>query len=658
LADGYGKHTQVSSFLFVRTSVDNEASKIVRQDTKGRGIPCRTDGASSYGVGASVASVWVAGIVSLIIAGLLTGNWIEMKFVFPLREKKLLEMRQAWAKNPTNEQLAADARTLDERLRAMRITRQSFARYGAWGLLAFAAIAIVALKVASRYRTALPMPHLDPDAAARQIQAARNNRYAVAAGLVILGLAWLVLYLIPSPQYPDSATAGMAPTDPTTSQVPSGTNTQKPSPPQPTAHPSPDKPAIAPPTLDELKANWPSFRGFDGSGVSPFADIPAEWDGESGKNIAWKTSLEGLLHGNNSPVIWGDRLYFSGATQKAFQIYCFSVADGKLLWKTDVPSLDKAPEPLELGEETGYASSTMAVDNARAYAIFSTGDIAAVDPSGKLLWNKYLGRPESTYGYVASLAVFQGRLIVQYDQGAVEDKLSKLIALDGATGNVVWQTPRPVANSWSSPVVVPFGNAWQLIATADPLVAAYNPADGKELWRAQCISGDVTPSPIVAAGKVLAIEPYNAMVAVKADGTGDVSKTHVTPIGDLSIPDVTSPVSDGRFVWLLTTEGVLTCYDIRDAAPAPIDDAHKKNPRFRWEHEFQKESFHASPVLIGQTLYLLSAKGRTYRVAAAETFQQIGVSSVPDKFSASPAFLSGRIFIRGSAFLWCIQAPK
>lgn len=602
---------------------------------------------ASSGFGALMASVWVAGIVSLIIAGLLTGNWIEMKFVFPLREKKLLDMRQAWAKNPTNEQLASDVRILDERLRGMRISRQSFARYGAWGLLAFAVIAVVALKVAARYRATLPMPHLDPDAAARQLRTARHNRYAVAAGLGILGMAWLILYLIPAPQYPDSGIGDL--TDQPTSKPPAAIDTQK---------SSPDKPVVAPPTLAELKANWPSFRGFDGSGVCPFADIPAEWDGQSGKNIAWKSSLEGLLPGNNSPVIWGDRIYFSGATQTARQIYCFSVADGKMLWKTDVPSLDKSPEPLELAEETGYSSSTMAVDNARAYAIFSTGDIAAVDPSGKLLWNKCLGRPLSTYGYVSSLAIFQGRLIVQYDQGAVEDKLSKLIALDGATGQIVWETPRPVANSWSSPIVVPFANSWQLIAMADPLVAAYNPADGKELWRAQCIAGDICPSPIVAAGKVLAVEPYNAVVAVKADGTGDVGKTHVTPIGDLSIPDISSPISDGRFAWLLTTEGVLTCYDIRDAAPAPVDDAHKKNPRFRWEHEFQKESFYTSPVLVGQTLFLLSAKGKMYRVAAAETFQQVGVSSLPDKFSASPAFLSGRMFLRGGAFLWCIQSPK
>ena len=198
--------------------MDNEASKIERQELKASGSPCRTGVESSYGFGASIASVWVAGIVSLIIAGLLTGNWIEMKFVFPLREKKLLDMRQAWAKNPTNEQLASDVRVLDERLRGMRISRQSFARYGAWGLLAFAVIAVVALKVAARYRAALPMPHLDPDAAARQLRTARHNRYAIAAGLGILGLAWLILYLIPAPQYPDSGIGDL--TDQPTSKTP------------------------------------------------------------------------------------------------------------------------------------------------------------------------------------------------------------------------------------------------------------------------------------------------------------------------------------------------------------------------------------------------------------------------------------------------------
>lgn len=606
-----------------------------------------------------MACVWVGGLFSLMIAGLLTGNWIEMKFLFPQREQKLLEMRQTWAKEPTNEQLAADIRILDERLRGMRISRQSFSKMGAWGLLGFAVVTIVALTCAARFQRTLPAPQLDPAAAIRQVQTARQNRYAVLAGLGLLGLAWLGLHLIPAPRYPESIVAS-PPEEPTKKPTALSSNDADPSklsPPHPTDKPTADLPKpAAVPTVEELKANWPSFRGFDGSGVCVQTNIPTEWDGESGKNIGWKTSLEGLLPGNNSPVIWGERLYLSGATQKAFEVFCFSIADGKLLWKTEIPSLDKSPEPLELMEETGYASSTMAVDNARAYAIFSTGDIAAVDPAGKLLWNKNLGRPESTYGYVSSLVTFEGRVIVQYDQGAAEDHLSKLIALDGATGNVVWETPRPVANSWSSPIIVPLGNAWQLIATADPLVAAYNPANGKELWRAECISGDIAPSPIVAAGKVLAIEPYNALVAVKADGTGDITKTHVVKIGDLSIPDISSPVSNGLYAWLLTTEGVLTCYDIRDAEPAPIDETHKKNPRFRWEHEFQKESFFASPVLVGETIFLLSMKGHTYRVAAADRFEQIGKNSLPDKFHASPAFVSGRMFLRGAEFLWCIQA--
>jgi outer membrane protein assembly factor BamB len=281
--------------------------------------------------------------------------------------------------------------------------------------------------------------------------------------------------------------------------------------------------------------------------------------------------------------------------------------------------------------------------------------MAAVDISGKLVWNKNLGRPESTYGYASSLAIDQNRVIVQLDQGAAEDNLSKLIAIDGATGSVIWESKRPVRDSWTSPVVTQIGDSRQIITIADPWTIAYNPSDGKEIWRAEAVTGDVAPSPIIANGKVIAVEPYNQVVAIAANGAGDVSKTHVTPIGDDAIPDITSPVSDGKFLWMITTEGVLVCYDLGDPVPAPIDEAHKRNPRFRWDHEFRKDNFHASLSLVGDKLYILSAKGVMHIVAASDSFSEIGSNTLPDKFDATPAFADGKIILRGRSFLWCIH---
>ncbi|MHC4633374.1 MAG: outer membrane protein assembly factor BamB family protein, partial [Planctomycetota bacterium] len=123
--------------------------------------------------------------------------------------------------------------------------------------------------------------------------------------------------------------------------------------------------------------------------------------------------------------------------------------------------------------------------------------------------------------------MYRNLLLIQYDQGMAEDQMSKLIALDAFSGQTVWETKRPIPNSWTSPIVVQIGNQHQLITCGDPWVIAYDPANGAELWRAECLAGEVAPSPIYANGLVFAIEPYTKLVAIRPDGRGDVTKTHI-----------------------------------------------------------------------------------------------------------------------------------
>ncbi|MHC4333719.1 MAG: outer membrane protein assembly factor BamB family protein, partial [Planctomycetota bacterium] len=106
----------------------------------------------------------------------------------------------------------------------------------------------------------------------------------------------------------------------------------------------------------------------------------------------------------------------------------------------------------------------------------------------------------------------------------------------------------------------------QLITCGDPWVIAYNPANGEELWRAECMGDDLAPSPIYAGGLVLAIESNIKMVAIRPDGRGDVTKTHILWMVEDGIPDICSPVSNGELIFLLTTDGTLTCYRLTDHA--------------------------------------------------------------------------------------------
>jgi len=161
-----------------------------------------------------------------------------------------------------------------------------------------------------------------------------------------------------------------------------------------------------------------------------------------------------------------------------------------------------------------------------------------------------------------------------------------------------------------------------------------------ELWRANCLSGDVAPSPIYANGLVFAIEAYTKLVAIRPDGQGDVTETHIDWINEDGGPDICSPVSNGEQIFLLATEGLLSCYKVSDGTRL-------------WEHDIQ-EYFIASPSLVGENLYLLDEKGVMYIAEAGLEYKELARCELGEECHASPAFADGRIYIRGVENLYCI----
>ena len=194
---------------------------------------------------------------------------------------------------------------------------------------------------------------------------------------------------------------------------------------------SPDSSAAPAPQLsaDDLARAWPCFRGRGGSGISPYANVPDDWDGPAGKNILWKTAVP--LRGNDSPVIVAGHVFLTGADEEHRQVYCFDAAGGKRLWQAELPS---SPDSNKLDlrdsqrEAPGFAACTMATDGRYAAAIFANGDLAAYDLNGKLAWSKSFGIPVNPYGHAASLTIYNDLLLVPFDQGEVKAKKSKLRA--------------------------------------------------------------------------------------------------------------------------------------------------------------------------------------------------------------------------------------
>lgn len=389
------------------------------------------------------------------------------------------------------------------------------------------------------------------------------------------------------------------------------------------------------PTAEEISANWPYFRGPGGLGYSTYTNVPEKFNVESGEGIVFKNAVP--IEGFNSPIVWGERVFVSGGNKEVLQVYCYDAANGKLLWTGDVPR--QGGEKVNPMEDTGFAASTMVTDGRRVYAIFATGDIGCFDFTGKRLWAKSLGVPDNSYGHASSLTMYRNLVLVQLDQGQSEDEKSRLIALEGFSGGTVWEVKRRVSGSWTSPIVIETEKGPQII-TCDPCMIAYNPTNGAELWRADCLGPDVVPSAVYGNGLVFAIHPYTKLVAYRADGTGDVTETHIAWKADEGISDICSPLTNGKVVLLLTTDGYMNCYDATDGKKL-------------WDKDLEEEFF-ASPSFVGEKVYLLSGKGALIVADILGGYKDVARSELGEKCFASPAFADGRIYIRGEKNLYSI----
>mgnify|MGYP000892249288 FL=1 len=550
----------------------------------------------------------VAGTFAIVFLALFVSNFIGTSVIAPLRENRLVEMKaELRGGDPTEEQLA-DIRQLDLQIRRNRMWRLDFAHKSGYALLVSVVLFLVAGKLARVLNEPPPRPRSIPDVGAEQIREARGSRWTVVAGLVTLGGVAALLITSAAPlAFVEAKETG---------------------------------PSYA--SMEEKRLQWHRFRGPDGGGVSVFTNIPTEWDGATGKGILWKTAVP--LPGNNSPVIWNDRIFLCGATEQKQEVYCYDANAGRLLWTGDVPVSPAATQArIDPMEDTGRSASTMATDGKRVYAIFVTGDIAAFDFHGRRLWHKSLGVPESAYGYASSLETYQDRVIVQYDQGDGSEDLSRLYALDGTSGRIVWEVKREVPNSWTSPIVVEIEGRPQLITLTDPWALANDPADGAEIWRADCLGGDVAPSPIYAGGLVLAIEPYSHLVAIRPTGQGDVTETHIAWTMDEGGPDICCPVADGQHVYLLESHGLILCCRLADGEKVYEQDLC--------------DNFTASPSLAAGRLYFLSMDGVMTIAEAGPEYKELGKSELGEKCHASPAFGNGRLYIRGLENLYCIGEP-
>jgi len=382
-------------------------------------------------------------------------------------------------------------------------------------------------------------------------------------------------------------------------------------------------------TLANLQKNHNSFRGPLGQGVVSHKNIPSEWDGTTGTNILWKSPIP--KHGFNSPVIWGDKIFVAGADKQSREVYCYNRADGKLLWTGIADNITGSPATLpKVTEDTGFSAPTLTTDGKRVFAIFANGDVIAFNMNGKRIWAKNMGIPDNHYGHSSSLITWANKLLIQYDT----NKGGKAIALDAATGEVIWETVRKSKISWASPVLAEVDGKYQLILTADPIVAGYDIETGVELWSTECMMGEVGPSVGFSDGVVFAGNEYATLVAINPkDGS-------IIWENDEYLPEASSPLAHNGLLIIATSYGVLVCYDA-------------KTGEQYWEHDVGT-TLYSSPMLADGKLFMMDNDGMMRVYEFGKEMKLISENELGEIAGTTPAFSDGHIFIRGENNLYCI----
>ena len=383
--------------------------------------------------------------------------------------------------------------------------------------------------------------------------------------------------------------------------------------------------------------DWPAWRGALGDGTVSDPKAPVEW--KLPENLVWKTPIKGKGHA--SPIIIGDRIYVVAVIEETEtrELLCLDRKSGKELWRKVVlkSSLER------VHRLNSRASSTPTSDGERIYLSFLDKKhmfVAAYDLDGNKLWEVRPGVFSSIHGYCSSPVLWKDKVIVNGDH----DGPGYLVALDKKTGKTIWKTDRPNnTRSYCTPLLRTIKGRNQLILSGSLCVASYDPDTGKQHWISDGPTQQYVAS-LVYNGDLLFMTcgfPKRFMQAIRPDGSGNVTKTHVVWQTTKGCSYVPSPVAIGPYFIVVADNGVTSCL------------VAKTGERLWMER--LKGGHSASLLKANGLVYFLSDQGIMTVVKPGPTFEIVAENVVGEKTFATPAFSNGRLYVRGVNHLFCIK---
>jgi outer membrane protein assembly factor BamB len=382
--------------------------------------------------------------------------------------------------------------------------------------------------------------------------------------------------------------------------------------------------------------DWPQFRGPLGQGHAAAKELPETWS--ESENIRWKTPIPGT--GWSSPVVAGNQIWLTTAIEEkqSLRVVCVARDTGKIVHAVEV---FRKQDLGRIASKNSHASPTPVIDGRHVYVHFGAHGTACLTTEGEVVWTQELPY-DHRHGPGGSPVIWKDLLIVSCDGPDVQ----YTIALDKRTGEARWKADHPGLQAYSTPLVINVKGVDQLITSGGEAIIAYAPHDGEELWRCRHGGHSVVPRPVYANGLVYFCTGYwtPAMFAVRPDGTGDVTQSHVAFTLRRAVPHNPSPLVVDDKLLMVSDLGVLTCVQARTGKEL-------------WRQRLSG-SFSASPTLADGKVYLLDENAAMYVIAPGEKYELVATNHLEGRTLASPAFVGSAIFLRTDTHLYRLEEPR
>ena len=393
--------------------------------------------------------------------------------------------------------------------------------------------------------------------------------------------------------------------------------------------------------------NWPQWRGPSANGISGERNLPVTWS--TTENITWRLPLP--TWSGSTPIIWGNYIFLNVAENGSLFLWAVDRDKGTPLWKQHLSDGDHRQR------KQNMSTPSPVTDGRHVWVMTGTGTLKAFDFAGKELWmrdiQKDYGRFGLNWGYGSSPMLYEDSVYVQVLHGMKTDDPSYVLRISKASGRTIWRVERPTTarlespDSYTTPAIVRHGNNLELVITGGDAVTGHDLNTGKELWRANSLNPTndgayrIVASPVTHGELIIAPSRERPMLVMKPGGRGDVASTHVLWSFNNG-PDVPTPVTDGRYVYVVNDRGIMWCLDAKTGA-----EVYGKQ-------RLQPSTYSGSFVLADDKLYITNEDGLTSVVRAGPKFEVLAANNLDDYTLSSPAVSDGQIFIRTAGALWAI----